>query len=307
MANYSSKSPKGNTAVRVGLFAAIITGLIAVYNFFTKPGDTPISPEPKTEEVVRPRPERPEVEIDENVNYLPTSTTGAVVQHKYYTLSYNERHEQAEWVAYVLTRERLQMEWQDRPDLFEADPKVRSGSATLSAYRGSGYDRGHLVPAADMAFNTTAITETFYLSNISPQARDFNKGIWKELEELSRDWAVKFKKLYVVTGPILKDGGKGTIGTNEVTIPSAFYKVLLDLSSPDQKAIAFIVPNEVSYDPLFKYAVSIDEVEKQTGINFFPRLITRDLEPELESKFNRDFWPFSKKKFDLRVNKWNKE
>lgn len=307
MANYSSKSPKGNTAVRVGLFAAIVTGLIAVYNFFTEPGNTAIFPEPKTEEVVRPKPERPEVEVDEDVDFLPTSTTGAVVQHKYYTLSYNERHEQAEWVAYVLTRERLQMEWQDRPDLFEADPKVRSGSASLSDYRGSGYDRGHLVPAADMAFNTTAITETFYLSNISPQARDFNKGIWKELEELTRDWAVKFKKIYVVTGPILKDGGKGKIGNNEVTVPSAFYKVLLDLSSPDQKAIAFIVPNEVSYDPLFKYAVSVDEVEKQTGINFFPRLITRDLEPELESNFNRDFWPFSKKKFDLRVNKWNKE
>jgi len=201
----------------------------------------------------------------------------------------------------------LQMPWQDRPDLFEADPRVRSGSATLSDYRGSGYDRGHLVPAADMAFNTTAITETFFLSNISPQSRDFNKGIWKELEELTRDWAIKFKKLYVVTGPVLKDGGKGTIGNNEVTIPTAFYKVLLDLSEPDQKAIAFIVPNEVSYDPLFKYAVSIDEVEKQTGINFFPNLMTRELERELEAQKNIDFWPFSKKKFDLRVNQWNKE
>ncbi len=300
--NHTPQGSKGNTAARVGLFAAVITGLIAVYNWFSNsPANLPTA-ETKTEEVVTPVDE-----VDDQEFYLPTSSTGAIVQHKYYTLSYNERHEQAEWVAYVLTRERLQMEWQDRPDLFEADPKVRSGSASLSDYRGSGYDRGHLVPAADMAFNTTAITETFYLSNISPQARDFNKGIWKELEELTRDWAIKFKKLYVVTGPILKDGGKGKIGNNEVTVPSAFYKVLLDLSDPDQKAIAFIVPNEVSYDPLFKYAVSVDEVEKQTGINFFPELMTRELERELEGNFNRDFWPFSKKKFDLRVNKWNKE
>lgn len=300
--NHTPQGSSGTTAVRVGLFAAIITGIIAVYNYFSKPGAIQPSNQPEKEEVVTPADG-----VDDQEYYLPSSTTGMIVPHKYYTLSYNERHEQAEWVAYVLTRERLQMEWKDRPDLFETDPLVKTGSATLNDYRNSGYDRGHLVPAADMAFSTTAINETFYLSNISPQSRDFNKGIWKELEELTRDWAIKFKKLYVVTGPILKDGGKGSIGQNEVTIPTGFYKVLLDLSEPDQKGIAFIVPNEVSYDPLFKYAVSIDEVEKRTGINFFPKLMTRELEKELESKFNLDFWPFSKKKFDLRVNKWNKE
>jgi len=304
MANYRRNQSSGSgNAVKVGLFAALITALIAVYNFFTNsaPVSDP-STNPITEEVSTPR-----EEIDDDANYLPTSTTGDVVRHKYYTLSYSENDEQAEWVAYVLTRKRLQMEWQDRPDLFESDPLVRTGSATLSDYRGSGYDRGHLAPAADMAFNTTAITETFYLSNISPQVRDFNHGVWKELEELSRDWAIKFNKLYVVTGPILKDGGKGEIGANRVTVPTAYYKILLDLSETNPKAIAFIVPNEVSYDPLFKYTVSIDEVEKQTGINFYPRLMSRELERELESNPNHDLWPFSKKKFDLRVNKWNKE
>lgn len=304
MANYRRNQSSGSgNAVKVGLFAALLTAIVAVYNFFTKsaPVSDP-STNPITEEVSIPR-----EEMDDAANYLPTSTTGDVVRHKYYTLSYSENDEQAEWVAYVLTRKRLQMEWQDRPDLFESDPLVRTGSATLSDYRGSGYDRGHLAPAADMAFNTTAIAETFYLSNISPQVRDFNHGVWKELEELSRDWAIKFNKLYVVTGPILKDGGKGEIGANRVTVPTAYYKILLDLSETNPKAIAFIVPNEVSYDPLFKYTVSIDEVEKQTGINFYPKLMSRELERELESNPNHDLWPFSKKKFDLRVNKWNKE
>ncbi|WP_353484523.1 DNA/RNA non-specific endonuclease [Haliscomenobacter sp.] len=304
MANYRKNQSSGSgNAVKVGLFAALITALVAVYNFFTKstPPNDP-NTNPITEEVITPR-----EEIEDSGNYLPTSTTGAIVRHKYYTLSYSENDEQAEWVAYVLTRQRLQMDWQDRPDLFETDPLVRTGSATLSDYRGSGYDRGHLAPAADMAFNTTAITESFYLSNISPQVRDFNHGVWKELEELSRDWAVKFNKLYVVTGPLLKDGGKGEIGANSVTVPTAYYKILLDLSETNPKAIAFIVPNEVSYDPLFKYVVTIDEVEKQTGINFFPKLMSRDLERDLESNPNYDLWPFSKKKFDLRVNKWNKE
>jgi endonuclease G len=304
MANYRRNQSSGSgNAVKVGLFAALITALVAVYNFFTKstPPNDP-STNTSTEEVITPR-----EEIDDPGNYLPTSTTGVIVRHKYYTLSYSENDEQAEWVAYVLTRQRLQMDWQDRPDLFESDPLVRTGSATLSDYRGSGYDRGHLAPAADMAFNTTAITESFYLSNISPQVRDFNHGVWKELEELSRDWAIKFNKLYVVTGPLLKDGGKGEIGANSVTVPTAYYKILLDLSETNPKAIAFIVPNEVSYDPLFKYAVTIDEVEKQTGINFFPKLMSRELERDLESNPNYDLWPFSKKKFDLRVNKWNKE
>jgi len=226
MANYRRNQSSGSgNAVKVGLFAALITALIAVYNFFTNsaPVSDP-STNPITEEVSTPR-----EEIDDDANYLPTSTTGDVVRHKYYTLSYSENDEQAEWVAYVLTRKRLQMEWQDRPDLFESDPLVRTGSATLSDYRGSGYDRGHLAPAADMAFNTTAITETFYLSNISPQVRDFNHGVWKELEELSRDWAIKFNKLYVVTGPILKDGGKGEIGANRVTVPTAYYKILVTI------------------------------------------------------------------------------
>jgi len=304
MANYRRNQSSGSgNAVKVGLFAALITALVAVYNFFTKStSSNDPSTNTSTEEVITPR-----EEIDDPGNYLPTSTTGAIVRHKYYTLSYSENDEQAEWVAYVLTRQRLQMDWQDRPDLFESDPLVRTGSATLSDYRGSGYDRGHLAPAADMAFNTTAITESFYLSNISPQVRDFNHGVWKELEELSRDWAIKFNKLYVVTGPLLKDGGKGEIGANSVTVPTAYYKILLDLSETNPKAIAFIVPNEVSYDPLFKYAVTIDEVEKQTGINFFPKLMSRELERDLESNPNYDLWPFSKKKFDLRVNKWNKE
>jgi endonuclease G, mitochondrial len=304
MANYRRNQSSGSgNAVKVGLFAALITALVAVYNFFTKstPPNDP-GTNPSTEEVITPR-----EEMDDPGNYLPTSTTGEIVRHKYYTLSYSENDEQAEWVAYVLTRQRLQMDWQDRPDLFETDPLVRTGSATLSDYRSSGYDRGHLAPAADMAFNTTAITESFFLSNISPQVRDFNHGVWKELEELSRDWAIKFNKLYVVTGPLLKDGGKGEIGANRVTVPTAYYKILLDLSETNPKAIAFIVPNEVSYDPLFKYVVTIDEVEKQTGINFYPKLMSRELERDLESNPNYDLWPFSKKKFDLRVNKWNKE
>jgi endonuclease G len=149
--------------------------------------------------------------------------------------------------------------------------------------------------------------ETFLMSNISPQARNFNQGIWRELEELTRDWAKKYKRLYVVTGPVLAQKPKGYIGReNEVAIPAAYYKVLLDLDEPEQKAIAFLIPNEVSYDPLFTFATSVDEVERVTGIDFFVNFMPATLEAELEGAFNPDLWYFSKQKYDTRVNKWNK-
>jgi len=147
------------------------------------------------------------------------------------------------------------------------------------------------------------MSESFYMSNISPQSRQFNGGIWRELEELTRDWAYKFGSLYVATGPLLDRPIKGTIGDNDVSIPSQYYKVLLDLEG--EKGIAFILDNQVNFEPLYKFAVPIDEVERRTGIDFFPELMDQRLEAKIESEANVDFWPFSKKKFDLRNEKWN--
>jgi endonuclease G len=250
-------SVKGGTVIRVGIFAAVISGLIYLFSLFN--GSSEEKPIIDEETVTNA-----DIEDDRDY-YLPSSTTGIVIDHPHFSLSYVEDHEQAEWVAYTLTRERLALPWHDRPDRFEEDPKVPSRSATWYDYRGSGYDRGHLAPAADMAFSAEAIQESFFMSNISPQSHDFNKGIWKELEELTRSWAKKYKKLYVVTGPVLTEKIKGQIGDNEVSIPSYYYKVLLDVSEPEKKGIAFVLPNQISYDPLYEYAVTIDEVEEMTG------------------------------------------
>lgn len=237
---------------------------------------------------------------------LPTSTTGDIIYHDYFALSYDEEHEQAEWVAYTLSKERLELPWVNRPDKFFEDSLVASGSAHWYDYRNSGYDRGHLAPAADMAFSEEAMRQSFLMSNISPQNRRFNGGIWRELEELTRNWAKDNKKLYVVTGPVLSQAGKGQIGDCRVTVPSAFFKVLLDLSEPQLKGIAFWVPNEISYEPLGEYALSIDEVEERTGIDFFPELMTTDLEAKLESRYDIGLWEFSPAKYKKRINEWNK-
>lgn len=293
------QSAAGGNIVKVGLFAAIVGGLFYVFNLFT-------GQQPASDPAVEQEEEYINEEYDREGFYLPTSTTGQIIQHKYFTLSYSEEHEQAEWVAYVLTQERLNSPWVERVDDFMPDPMVKTRSATPDDYRGSGYDRGHLAPVADFSFNEEAMRETFYMSNISPQSRNFNQGIWRELEELTRNWAKKFKKLYVVTGPVLTQKPKGRVGDNDVSVPQAYYKILLDLSEPEIKAIAFLLPNEVNYEPLYKFAVAIDEVEAVTGIDFFSELLEDREEEALESDFNVDLWQFSKQKYDLRVNSWNK-
>lgn len=118
-------------------------------------------------------------------NYLPTSTTGAIIQHKSYNLSYSEKHEQAEWVAYSLDKKDIVRADRKRPYFIE-DPKVKTKSASWRNYKKSGYDRGHLCPAGDRKRTEESFNETFYTSNISPQKHDFNAGIWNKLEQKTR-------------------------------------------------------------------------------------------------------------------------
>ncbi|MEP7092976.1 MAG: DNA/RNA non-specific endonuclease [Flavobacterium sp.] len=205
-----------------------------------------------------------------SVAYLPTSTTKQIVTHKYYTLSYNERFEQAEWVAYELKKEYLKNGNYKRP-YFTEDPKVTSGSADWRNYKKSGYDKGHLCPAGDMEFDVSAYNDTFYTSNISPQNHDFNSGIWNRIEQKTRYWAGKYNDIYVVTGGVLKDSDK-KIGTEEVSVPKYFYKIILAKSGNEHKAIAFLVPNEDSDKSLYNFVVSLETIEKITGIDFFPNL-----------------------------------
>ena len=131
--------------------------------------------------------------------FIPSSTTGEIVRHNYYSLSYNEPYEQAEWVAYVLKKSHLTYDDRKRPYFIE-DPKVKSKSADWRNYKRSGYDRGHLCPAGDRRFSEQAYNETFYTSNISPQDRDFNAGVWNSLEQQIRQWAKRYGDVFVVTG-----------------------------------------------------------------------------------------------------------
>ncbi len=205
-----------------------------------------------------------------NLEIPKTQSHGAVISHVAYTLEYNETHEQASWVAYVLTKEKT-VRVAERTNKFLSDPMVKTGSADNGDYSKSGYDRGHLAPAADMGWSAKTMAESFYFSNMSPQVPAFNRGIWKRTEELVRTWAIAYDSLYIVTGPVL-NGKLPSIGANQVSIPNYYYKVILDYHQPEVKAIGIIMPNADSSEPIQHFAVSVDSVEHLTGIDFFPLL-----------------------------------
>ena len=293
-----SSSDSGGIVFKTGLFAILAGLAFWIFNQFS--GKKNSEPEPG------PRTELPQVPVSGpstvSDELLPQSTTGDIVRHTYYTLSYAEEHEQAEWVAYELTRDRLNENWVERATSFRPDPAVRTESATPRDYSGSGYDRGHLCPAADMAFDTLAMSESFFMSNMSPQVKAFNGGIWRELEECTRDWARKFNHLYVVTGPVLSRPGKGQIGFSKVTVPAAYFKVLL--APEQQQAIAFVLPNEMNTRPVMDFVGTINQAEKLTGLDFFPKLLNGEKEA-LEDQLDKEAWPVNQNRYKKRLDEWN--
>ncbi|MGZ0017605.1 DNA/RNA non-specific endonuclease [Yeosuana sp. AK3] len=225
-----------------------------------------------------------------NNYFLPSSTTGQMVHHEGYSLSYSEPHEQAEWVAYELKKNQLSSTNFERP-YFEVDKAVKTGAAHWRNYKNSGYDRGHLCPAGDRSYQKSVYDETFLTSNISPQEHDFNAGIWNTLEQKVRYWASKYDGVFVVTGGILENHLK-TIGEERVAVPNQFYKIILDYHKGNIKMIAFLLPHQNSDKPLYKFVVSVDEVEKLTGIDFFQEL-DDSVENKLEASSNYKNWSFN--------------
>ena len=225
-----------------------------------------------------------DLELPANSEALP------ITRHTGYSLLYDEDYEQPLWVAYHLTQEEL-YGTSSRKDNFRSDPSITSESATLSDYKGSGYDRGHLIPAADLSWSEEAMSGSFYLSNMSPQEPDFNRGIWSSLEATVRNFADTEREIYVVTGPILTDGPYETIGKSKVAVPKHYYKVILDYAEPDFKAIGFVLPNKGSSERLESFATTVNEVEQLTNLDFFPKL-PDTIKEKLEASFSVADWQF---------------
>lgn len=290
----AGKGAKGHMIRLILMVGLVIIGIFYLRNYFSSAASTSLDLTSK-----------PVIQTGEKAdNWLPTSK-GNIVEHTYYSLSYIEKYEQAEWVAYDISQQQLKRPNVKRTDWFETDPKVITGSAKHSDYKGSGYTRGHLVPAGDMAFDELAMKETFFMSNMSPQLRSFNNGIWRELEEQCRDWVYQNKNLFIVSGPVIAQN-PSFFKKNKIAIPDAFFKVVLDYSMPQIKAVAFYIPHVTSQQPLTSYMISIDSLEKITGIDFFYAAKLNSLD-QLEATVDKNLWPVSEARYQLRVNRWNKE
>ena len=220
-------------------------------------------------------------------DYSPKSS-GKVVKYNYYSLSYNEYHEQANWVYYKLNNLML-LGTTKRTNNFRTDYNISSKSSSPSDYRGSGYDRGHLAPAGDMKINSRAMSESFLMSNISPQNPSFNRGGWKKLESLVRMWS-RNRASYVTTGGVLNSNSYRKIGKSKISVPTQFYKVIFIPS--ENKMIAFLMPNQKIENSLKNYVVSVDHIEEITGIDFHHKL-EDELEGKLESISNIEKWDFN--------------
>lgn len=212
-----------------------------------------------------------------------------IINHEAYTVDYSMEHKQARWNYYTLVKTRIYGKVK-RKSSFCRDPELTMAeSCRDNDYQGSRCDKGHLAPAEDMSFSRVAMRESFFLSNVAPQIPGFNRGIWKRLEVQVRAWKNKADTLHVVTGGYIHRGLPKLKGS--VSIPNNFYKIVLakDVSG-NFKAIAFLLPNKPSKDPLAKYLITIDELESLTKVDFCFKL-RDDVEDALESsKADLTFW-----------------
>lgn len=198
-----------------------------------------------------------------------------------FIVGYSYRRRQAAWVSYILIASQVNGGKVPRPDRFRADPEITFRPVSPRDYDRTGYDRGHLAPAADMAYAEEAMAQSFWMSNISPQLPGCNRGIWKRLEIKVRQWAAAEGKLCVITGPIFS-ADASTMGSADIPVPEAFFKVIWDMTPPE-KMIAFIIPNAPSKRRLAAFAVSVDQVEELTGYDFF-----REMEDERETRLEKE-------------------
>lgn len=224
---------------------------------------------------------------------LPGTMRGVperIISHTGHTLSFNRTHNQPNWVAWELTAEETDGRY-TRSNDFQPDPQVPLPHRVVTTdYRGAGYDRGHMAPAADMKWSARAMTECFYMSNICPQAHSLNSGPWATLEKACRRWARQEGSVYVVCGPVFKPGRHKSIGTERlITVPDGFFKVVLSLAEGREKAIGFYYANRSGNQTMEGAAMSVDEVETLTGIDFFVNVPDK-LEAHVEARFSLKEW-----------------
>ncbi|NDV81403.1 DNA/RNA non-specific endonuclease [Bacteroides sp. 51] len=310
----SYKSKKKRKHLNTGAFFIIVIGILLVatiYYFYqheqekkkpvvaqqqTEKSTIPDKPagksRPKPQEKKTPAKAAPSIpriidytDLEYPVSY--SSQPEQIIFHTGHTVSYNKNWKIPNWVSYELTIDETMGE-EKRHDKFIPDPFIKEGTVTTGDYRNSGYDRGHMAPAADLKWSNASMKESFYLSNICPQHPKLNQRRWKDLENKVREWAIADSAIIVICGPIVNNSPK-CIGINKVAVPHGFFKVILSPFKESPKAIGFIFDNEHCTAPLHSHVVSIDSVEVVTGLDFFSPL-PDEVEDLLEAYVDTAYW-----------------
>ena len=230
----------------------------------------------------------PSLADESDLQFGKPSGNGQTIARHGFTLLYSNKHEQALWVSYELDTFEVRNAKHERTDDFRPDPEVTGQTATVEDYKGSGYDRGHLAPAADMAWSKLAMFDSFYFSNMTPQDPRFNRVGWRKLEAKCREWAEQYGAVQIITGPVIL-WGDTAIGPSKVTVPAGYYKVIYAHTLDKPRVIAFMMPNRELTKPLQHYVVSVDRLEVITGLDFLSELPDAQ-EAELEAAVDAAPW-----------------
>ena len=217
----------------------------------------------------------------------PLNASEQIIRKTSYIVSYNKDTKIPNWVAWNLTAEHTDGSYR-RLSTFYEELSVAAPRATTDDYKGSGWSRGHMCPAGDNKWDEAAMYDTFSLVNVCPQNSNLNSGLWNSIEMDCRRWARQYGDIYIICGPVFMNQEHETIGENEVYVPEAFFKVVLCLNGIP-KALGFIVRNTDGNKKRDLYYNSIDQVERITGIDFFPAL-PDELENKIEGEVDMNLW-----------------
>lgn len=219
---------------------------------------------------------------------IPDYLDSQMKDYEGFTVSFNEYNHTPNYVAWELTASETDGPHSRKGKRFRWDRDI-DGCPAHDDYTRSGYDRGHMIPAADCKYSAQAMEDCFCMTNICPQHRNLNSGGWKKLEEACRDWALRCNSIIIVAGPIYKNTDSYFIGEAGVRVPSAFFKVVLDAGSPHPKAIGFIYPNNTSPGEIYSYAMTVRDVERLTRFDFFHQL-PDSIEEAVETQYDYNQW-----------------
>ncbi|MDO4319296.1 MAG: DNA/RNA non-specific endonuclease [Bacteroidales bacterium] len=232
----------------------------------------------------------PTVDPTTDLTYIPTvkGINGRELQYTGFKVNFNPELHIPNYVVWTLTDSTLNGPYSRKNAKFQADTDVE-GSASPDDYRRSGFDRGHMAPAADMKWSPEAMTDCHYMTNICPQDNKLNTGAWSTVENMCRRWAERYGRLIIVCGPVVTDYMTRHIGRNDVAVPERFFKVVIAPDAKKPKGIGFLMPNSYIEGGAQQSVVSIDQIEAITGYDFFSSL-PDEIETEIERQASLQDW-----------------